>query len=426
MSSDPVIRAEGLGKAYRLHRSGLSLARSMRAAGRAAGGAQDQDLWVLRDVTLTVGRGEAVGIVGRNGAGKSTLLKIVSGTLTPSTGHAQVQGRVGTMLELGAGFHGDFTGRENARFAAAILGLDATAFAAISDRIQAFADIGDFYDRRVSEYSSGMFARLAFAVNIHCDPDILIVDEILSVGDIAFQHKCIHFLRDFRSQGGTLLFVSHDDAAVRSLCDRVLWLDGGRLMDEGPADRVLRRYHTSLWQHQSRSDSFTAQEDAPSDSPDPAPPQRHGLDPEHLPAARQAAGRITALDSVLPDGRPNPVLRGGEMLRLTAAIHAETALEQVRVACLFRNRLAQVVFGGVSPTLPALAAGAGATARMAFRLPYVPTGEYTVEAVLIATEDGQDRRIAQRGPMLLPVQTQHISPGLANLKMRDVRVEVST
>lgn len=422
MSSDISIEALGLGKAYRRYDSETARMAEVLFGRQGRGDL----LWVLRDVGLTVRRGEAVGIVGRNGAGKSTLLKIISGTLTPSAGTARVQGRVATMLELGAGFHSDFTGRENARFAAAILGIDDAGFARISDRIEEFADIGAFYDRKVMEYSSGMFARLAFAVNIHCDADILIVDEILSVGDIAFQHKCLRFLRQFCDQGGTLLFVSHDDAAVRVLCDRTIWLHHGTVQDQGPPDRVLRRYHATMWQSQSQSGQFLVQETAPP-AAEAAPeiadaPQ---FDPDTLPLAGTAQGRLTGFRFETADGAPLAMATGGAELVLASRVQADTDLAGAAVHFLFRNRLGQVVFSG--RTSPAhLAAGQTVASRFYFVLPYVPTGSYAVDLVLTATEGGAETLVARHGPNLIGVQTQHISQGLANIRLQSVEMRVQS
>ena len=189
-------------------------------------------------------RGETLGVIGRNGAGKSTFLQLVCGTLRPSAGTVTVNGRVAAMLELGSGFNPLFTGRENVMLGAAVLGLSAGEIKARFAKIEAFADIGRFIDEPVRFYSSGMFARLAFAVCAHVDADILIVDEILAVGDTAFQQKCMRFLHRFRQQG-TLLFVSHDSQAVVRLCDKVLWLDHGEVRDYGDAREMVRRYHVT-------------------------------------------------------------------------------------------------------------------------------------------------------------------------------------
>jgi len=224
MSSDVVIRVRGLCKSFRRYRGeGERLRAMLFATGKG------EDRWVLRDVSFDVRKGEALGVIGRNGAGKSTLLKIISKTLNASAGTAEVVGRVATLLELGAGLHQDYTGRENARFSATIMGLSKREFEAVVDDIERFAELGEFFDRRISEYSSGMYARLAFSINIHCRPDILIVDEILSVGDIAFQMKCLDFLRSFCAHGRNSCCSSRTTMppCARSATGPV-WIERGR------------------------------------------------------------------------------------------------------------------------------------------------------------------------------------------------------
>ncbi len=206
-----------------------------------------EEFWALREVSLTVRRGETVGIVGRNGSGKSTLLQIIAGTLTPTTGRAQVSGRVSALLELGSGFNPDFTGRENVVFQASLMGVPSAEIEERLPEIAAFADIGDFLEQPVRTYSSGMFVRLAFAVAISVSPDVLIVDEALSVGDEGFQRKCYGRIRSFQERGGTVLFVSHSGAAVVDLCDRALLLDRGERLLEGPPKEVVSRYHRLLF-----------------------------------------------------------------------------------------------------------------------------------------------------------------------------------
>jgi len=200
----------------------------------------------LRDISFEVRRGEAVGLIGRNGAGKSTLLQILTGTLQPSSGSVQVNGRVSALLELGAGFNPEFTGRENVLLNAAALGMTRSEIEAKYAMIEQFADIGDFIDRPTKSYSSGMLVRLAFALQVHVDPDILIVDEALSVGDVFFQQKCITKIREILDRGVTLFFVSHGLNSVKSLCDRAIFLQGGQIVADGPADEVCDLYQNSL------------------------------------------------------------------------------------------------------------------------------------------------------------------------------------
>jgi lipopolysaccharide transport system ATP-binding protein len=206
-----------------------------------------QLFWALRSVTLDVPRGHTLGIVGRNGSGKSTLLQIVAQTLSPSTGTVRVNGRVSALLELGSGFNPDFTGRENIYFQGALLGFDRSQIDARVDEIAAFAEIGDFLDQPVRTYSSGMFIRLAFAVAISVDPDILIVDEALSVGDEAFQRKCFGRIRAIQEAGGTIVFVSHAAPTIVDLCDTAVLLDRGELLLAGAPKEVVARYHKLLF-----------------------------------------------------------------------------------------------------------------------------------------------------------------------------------
>lgn len=203
--------------------------------------------WVLQDISFTVQPGEAVGIIGINGAGKSTLLKMITGTTQPTTGSVYITGRIAALLELGMGFHPDFTGRQNAYMAGQLLGYRVDEIATLMPEIEAFADIGDYIDQPVRVYSSGMQVRLAFAVATAARPDVLIVDEALSVGDAAFKRKCFRRIEDYRSAGTTLLFVSHDVETVKKLCDRALFIKAGRLAHYGTARQVCDEYERFLF-----------------------------------------------------------------------------------------------------------------------------------------------------------------------------------
>jgi lipopolysaccharide transport system ATP-binding protein len=242
MSSDvPAIECTGLGKAYLMAASPLQ-----RLMHQLRGHSQARRHWALRDVDLQVARGEVVGVVGRNGAGKSTLLQLLCGTLAPTTGSVAVRGRVAALLELGAGFNPQFTGRENALLNAALLGLSAEEARARLGDMLSFADIGEFADQPVRTYSSGMFMRLAFAVATSVEPDILVIDEALSVGDGAFARKSFERIMELRAGGATILFCSHSMYQVEALCERALWLDGGTVRMSGPASEVCGAYQASL------------------------------------------------------------------------------------------------------------------------------------------------------------------------------------
>jgi len=202
--------------------------------------------WVLQDINFTVNPGEAVGIIGINGAGKSTLLKMITGTTQPTTGSVNITGRVAALLELGMGFHPDFSGRQNVYMAGQLLGMSAEEIASLMSEIEAFAEIGDYIDQPVRVYSSGMQMRVAFSVATARRPDVLIVDEALSVGDVYFQHKSFDRIREFRKQGTTLLIVSHDKGAIQSICDRAILLDSGRVIKEGEPEEVMDFYNALI------------------------------------------------------------------------------------------------------------------------------------------------------------------------------------
>jgi ABC-type polysaccharide/polyol phosphate transport system ATPase subunit len=201
-----------------------------------------EEFWALRDVSFSVGPGETLGLIGRNGSGKSTTLKLITRILSPTSGKVNVRGRVSALIELGTGFHPDLTGRENIFLNGSIFGYGRKAMNAKFDDIVAFAELERFIDTPVKHYSSGMYARLGFSVATSVDPDILIVDEVLSVGDESFQRKCLARIDEFRRLGKTILFVSHSLSRVETLCDRVLWLDGGRVRAEGTAVDMVREY----------------------------------------------------------------------------------------------------------------------------------------------------------------------------------------
>jgi lipopolysaccharide transport system ATP-binding protein len=252
--STPAIHVEGLGKRYRL---GVGVGQGQGRAGnflrrlatpfhyliRSFSQASEADtLWALKDVSFDVQPGEVVGVIGRNGAGKTTLLKILSRITDPSQGRARLNGRVGSLLEVGTGFHPELTGRENIFLNGAIMGLRRAEIKSKFEQIVEFAEVGKFIDTPVKRYSSGMYVRLAFAVAAHLEPEILLVDEVLAVGDLAFQKKCLGKMGSVAQEGRTVLLVSHNMEAVLGLCPRSLWIDKGGLRADGPSREVVRDY----------------------------------------------------------------------------------------------------------------------------------------------------------------------------------------
>lgn len=248
MSSDNIaIKVENLSKCYHIYDRPQErlkqyiVPRLHRLVGRQPKN-YSREFWALKDVSFEVKKGETVGIIGRNGSGKSTLLQIICGTLTPTGGSVETRGRVAALLELGSGFNPDFTGRENVYMNGAVLGLSKEEIDIRFDNIVTFADIGQFIDQPVKTYSSGMYVRLAFAVAVYVEPQVMIIDEALSVGDIRFQNKCLRRMNEFKESGCSILFVSHSPAMIEAFCDRVVWLDQGVLREMGQPKEVVRRY----------------------------------------------------------------------------------------------------------------------------------------------------------------------------------------
>jgi lipopolysaccharide transport system ATP-binding protein len=256
--STPAIRTVGLSKLYRLGRQSARyqtlrelVMERLRAPWRwvraTRGGRTDREtIWALNDVSFEIAPGEAVGIIGRNGAGKSTLLKILSRITFPTSGYAELRGRVGSLLEVGTGFHNELTGRENIYLNGAILGMKRAEIARQFDAIVAFAEVPTFLDTPVKHYSTGMYLRLAFAVAAHLDTEILLVDEVLAVGDAAFQKKCLGKMGDVAAAGRTVLFVSHNMSAVAGLCERAVWIDAGSVAADGNVEEVTQKYLESI------------------------------------------------------------------------------------------------------------------------------------------------------------------------------------
>jgi lipopolysaccharide transport system ATP-binding protein len=308
----PAVRVDGLGKRYRLGerqpyrslRETFTTAVSRRFRGESNGARET--IWALRNVSFEVERGEVIGIVGRNGAGKSTLLKILARITEPSEGRVEVYGRVGSLLEIGTGFHPELTGRENVYLYGAILGMKKAEIGRKFDDIVAFSEIGGFLDTPVKHYSSGMHVRLAFAVASHVEPDLLLVDEVLAVGDAAFQRKCLRRLNQLRRTGCTALLVSHDLNAVRGLCSKSLWIDGGELRACGPTLDVTQQYR-----------DFLLFQNGESGRPKPQRPSASPLD------AEAAIARVTLLSG---DGEPCAVFEPGRPLRVVVTYRSERPL----------------------------------------------------------------------------------------------------
>ena len=304
------IRARGLGRMFKIR---LSQSRSLKETILRRELPRTRELWALKDVDFDIARGQTFGIVGRNGSGKSTLLKLIAGIFSPSTGQLRVAGRVGSLIEIGAGFHPEFTGVENVYLNAAIYGLKRSYVDEHLDEIIDFAELEQFKDVPVRTYSSGMYMRLGFSVAMHIQPDILLLDEVLAVGDEAFQQKCFGRIGDFKRAGGTIVFVSHDPSAVERLCDRAIMLDGGRIVEEGAATEVVSAYHRRIVDR----------------------PGRGGRAPET--EASLVRCRVHEVRAIAGDGTTRDRFVEGEPMALEVWLYAEQEIDDASVTVGIRD-----------------------------------------------------------------------------------------
>ncbi len=342
-----------------------------------------QDFRALRDVSFQVEQGATFGIVGENGSGKSTLLQIIAGTMTPTTGSVALSGRVAALLELGAGFNAEFTGRENAFLNAAIMGLGREEIERKMPEIERFAEIGSFVDRPVKTYSSGMYVRLAFAIAINLDPQILLVDEALAVGDVYFQQRCVRRLRRMRDEGKTILLVSHDVAAVRNLCDAAIWLEQGRIRDRGAPDKVTARYLAALTR---RRDPYAGEKapEATQLQPDAAGDTAGDLSVHTLPNVDERWGnghaRVLGIRLLDQAGREPQSLFHGDLVTVRVSVRFERPVESPLFGILMRNRLGEEISGSNTSVenlrLPPARPGQVYTVDFHLRLPVLQPGHY--------------------------------------------------
>lgn len=311
-----------------------------------------QEFWALRDINFTVGRGETIGVLGYNGSGKSTLLQLIAGVLSPTEGEVKVSGRVSALLELGAGFNPTFTGRENVFMSGAVMGISREEMAEKFDAIAEFAGIGDFIDQPVSLYSSGMYVRLAFSTAIHVDPDILIVDEALAVGDAVFQHRCMRRIRQLQESGVTIFFVSHDTSAVKSLCTRALLIEQGQLIEEGSPETVANHYLAKVSSAEASGQNYQAEEllgAEPANDGQVNNTDTFWVDPsfdERAQIFRHGTGeaRIRSLQILDRQGTPQTVLPFGEEATLRVSIEYLAPQASSILGVVIRDRTGTDIF----------------------------------------------------------------------------------
>ncbi|MHB8204729.1 MAG: ABC transporter ATP-binding protein [Desulfomonilaceae bacterium] len=400
------------------------------------------EFWALRDINFDVKRGETLGIIGRNGSGKSTLLQILCGTLAPTCGTYETRGRVSALLELGSGFNPEFSGRDNVYMNASILGLTKEEIDERYESIVEFADIGQFIDQPVKTYSSGMYVRLAFAVAINVDPDILVVDEALAVGDVFFVQKCMRWMRAFKERG-TLIFVSHDTNAVQNLCKTAIWLTNGHIQKIGPSKDVAEAYlHYTLQETYGdgaklKPISSTAIEDC---SPIEEKSETVAIDygselsvrDNTLSANGWKTGAAELMSVALEKLEPgsNAIFRGGENVRMVIRAKAHEALERPILGFLVRDRLGQDLFGENTLSFTDLSPhrverGHEFTGEFHFKLPMLPNGQY---AVMSSVADGDLHNNVQHhwlhDALIINVSSSKVRYGLVGIPFERVVLEV--
>jgi lipopolysaccharide transport system ATP-binding protein len=363
-----LLAVTNLGKAYRTYRSEWQrMARWFYLPVKPT-----EEHWVLKHISFELGAGEAIGLVGQNGAGKSTLLKMITGTLQPSEGTVQVNGRIAAILELGMGFNPELTGRQNVYHAAGLMGFNASQINGAIDDIEAFAEIGEYFDHAVRTYSSGMQMRVAFSVATAFRPEILIIDEALSVGDSYFQHKSFGRIKEYQKAGTTLLIVSHDRGSIQALCSRAILLDGGTIIKDGPPEEVMDYYNAIIAQKENSVVEVNTLADGGRQT-------------------KSGSGKAS-IDSVTlynTEGAPVEYIAVGEDVCLTIKVKINVELPELVVGYVIKDRLGQDVFGTNTHHLKCVRTDLqeGAVLTYEFRFPaMLGVGSYSVAVALHATD----------------------------------------
>lgn len=447
-SNDIAIRVQSLSKCYHIYdnpRDRLKqffVPRLQRLA-RQTPKQYFREFWALKDVSFEIKKGETVGIIGRNGSGKSTLLQMICGTLNPTSGSIQTNGRIAALLELGSGFNPEFSGRENVYMNASVLGLSNEETEERFDDIVAFADIGDFIAQPVKTYSSGMMVRLAFAVIAHVDADILVIDEALAVGDAFFTQKCMRFLRGFMKTG-TVLFVSHDTGSIKSLCNYAVWLEKGRVLQEGEPKDVCDLYLEAFYEAQQGKSSTTKLKDFnKTDDSLQFKDQRLAFinasnlrndlqifkfDPD---AASFGKGGAKIHDVCLLDENEHPLawIVGGEKVILRIRVHAYQDLDSPIVGFFVKDRLGQTLFGdntflSYREQFVHCQEGGEIQADFVFYMPLLPSGEYSITiAIANGTQEIHEQQHWIHDAVLFKSESSSVASGLIGIPMLEVKLQ---
>ncbi|KTS36746.1 MULTISPECIES: ABC transporter ATP-binding protein [Pantoea] len=362
------ILVSGVGKAYKIYQRKVHRLMEWMIPGIKP---QHTLKWILKNINFKINEGEAVGIIGINGAGKSTLLKLITGTAKPTTGNIDISGRVAAMLELGMGFHADFTGRQNVYMSGQLLGLSVEQINQLMPEIESFAEIDDYIDQPVRVYSSGMQVRLAFSVATAIRPDILIIDEALSVGDAYFQHKSFERIREFRRKGTTLLLVSHDKQAIQSICDRAILLNQGEVAMEGEPEAVMDFYNALLADKEKKSIKLS------------------NNDGKMATLSGTGEARISHIELLNQDNESIETLQVGQAVTLNIQADIHEYLDELVVGYVIKDRLGQPVFGTNTHHMQKVLSGVAAGSKIKFTFSFLANlgvGSYSIAVALHSSE----------------------------------------
>ena len=444
MTDNIAIKVENLTKVYHLYDKPRDRFKEALHPFRKS---YHHDFFAVNDINFEIKKGETVGIIGKNGAGKSTLLKMITGVLTPKSGNIQVNGKIASLLELGAGFNPEMTGLENIYLNGTLMGFSQQEMDSKVDAILEFADIGEFISQPVKAYSSGMFARLAFSVAINAEPDVLIVDEALSVGDVFFVQKCMRFLREFMKER-TVLFVSHDTAAVLNLCQKAILLEGGIVSAQGEPKDITERYIEKLYESQ-QGESVKQDENNSSNADNPDTVEKSPRDmrldyinqttlrndielfPSSIDGSSFGKGGadITKVELLDEYGAPLSWLVGGEQVNLVIHCLAIDELLDPIVGFQVKDRLGQVVFADNTYLtyikLPwNISKSRSFFASFEFDMPIMPVGGYSVSTAI--AEGTQDKHVQHRwihDALVFKVHTSSTCHGLIGVPMQKIKME---
>lgn len=431
MCSDLAISVKHLNKTYRIFDHAGDRVKQALTFGHKQ---YHKTFTALRDVSFDIKKGQTVGIIGRNGSGKSTLLQLMCGILKPTSGTVHVMGRITALLELGAGFNPEFTGRENVYFQGAVIGITKAQIDARFEKIASFADIGTFMDQPVRTYSSGMFVKLAFSVAIHVEPDILVIDEALGVGDAVFMQRCFRFLNEFRKTG-TLIVVSHDLQTIKSLCERVIWLKQGEVQAVGSAKSVCEGYLSDIFGGTTKNTRIT-RDPKQLDFVDQRLPflnasnLRNDLrlfcfDPNG-PSFGLGEARAVEVRLVSEDDQPYHWVVGGEVVTLSIEVQMDQPLKSPIIGFVVKNGSGQALFGDntyinyLNKPLE-ISKGEGLRAHFRFRMPRLPIGSYSI-AVAIAdgSQDVNDIHHWIHDALVFESQRSSVDGSLIGLSMNEI------